>query len=230
MTHRFTLVLRSTVIAFAPLTWLACSSSPAPVIDPAATNADVDAADASAADVAVAASKPAIDAAKSPDAAPVDDRIDPIELGRSWTYDVTIIGTYPLCKSGTNTGRVLGTKVVGARDSFQVQSFCPGAGTSSYALDGDRVHVYYGGAWLLALDSPVSKGHSWSNGAVELEWEGLGSQTVPAGTFADCWNARQKDSENFTTFCRGVGPVHWHYLDSAVGGNGYDAVLTAYDL
>src|SRR4051812_6768795 len=43
------------------------------------------------------------DAAVPPDAAK-DDRIDPIALGKSWTYDVTIIGVYPLCKAGSNTG------------------------------------------------------------------------------------------------------------------------------
>ncbi len=33
-----------------------------------------------------------------------DMRIDPIELGYAWTYDVIITGVYPLCKAGSLCG------------------------------------------------------------------------------------------------------------------------------
>jgi len=164
------------------------------------------------------------DATIKPDAA-VDDRIDPIALGRTWTYDVTIIGTYPLCRAGSNTGSVLGQKVVGGKPAFQVQSFCPGAGTSSYAVDGDKVEVYYGSAWILSLDSPVAEGHTWTDGLTTYVWEKVGKVTVPAGTYNECWKARPQTGPSYTTFCRGVGPVRWHYVDAI--GNGYDATLTA---
>lgn len=170
------------------------------------------------------------DATTSPDGAKVDagadDRIDPIELGRSWTYDVTILGTYPLCKAGSHTGQVLGQKVVGGKNAFQVQSFCPGAGTSSYAVTGDRVEVYYANTWVLSLDAPVEEGHSWTDGLNTYAWEKVGQLTVPAGTFEDCWKAKHQTSASYTTFCRGVGPVRWHFVDGT--GNGYDATLTAH--
>ena len=110
----------------------------------------------------------------------VDTRIDPIELGHAWTYDVTIYGVYPLCKAGSHTGQVLGQKDVGGKAAFQVQSLCPAAGVSSYSVEGDRVFVYYDGVWLLALDAPVQEGHSWTNGATTFKWESAGSVTVPA--------------------------------------------------
>jgi hypothetical protein len=175
-------------------------------------------------DGAVPDSAPKPDAETTPDAG-VDNRIDPIALGRTWTYDVTIIGTYPLCKAGTNTGRVLGEKVVGGKQAFQVQSFCPGAGTSSYAVDGDKVEVYYANAWILSLDSPVAEGHTWTDGLTTYVWEKVGKLTVPAGTYEDCWKARPQIGPSYTTFCRGVGPVRWHFVDAT--GNGYDATLTA---
>jgi hypothetical protein len=160
-----------------------------------------------------------------PDAAG-DNRIDPIELGRSWTYDVTIIGTYPLCKPGSHVGQVLGQKVVGGKPAFQVQSFCPGAGTSSYAVTGDKVELYYANTWILSLDAPVAEGHTWTDGVNTYLWEKVGQVTVPDGTFDDCWKAKPQVGSSYTTFCRGVGPVRWHFVDGS--GNGYDATLTAH--
>lgn len=165
------------------------------------------------------------DAMDASDAA-VDDRIDPIGLGRSWTYDVSIIGTYPLCKSGSHTGAVLSQKTVAGKSAFQVQSFCPGAGTSSYFVDGDSVELYYGGAWVVSLEAPVAETTVWTDGLYNYTWEKLGSMTVPAGTFDDCWSAKHVGGVSYTRFCRGIGPVQWHYVDAQ--GNGYDATLTTY--
>jgi hypothetical protein len=169
------------------------------------------------------------DAASSADTGPVTPgakAIDPIELGRSWTYDVAIIGTYPLCKAGSHVGQVLGQKVVAGKPAFQVQSFCPGAGTSSYAVTGDHVEIYYANTWVLSLDAPVAEGHTWTDGVNSYAWEKLGQVTVPDGTYDDCWNVRPSVGTSYTTFCRGVGPVRWHFVDGS--GNGYDATLTAH--
>jgi hypothetical protein len=163
--------------------------------------------------------------ANTPDAAG-DTRIDPIDLGRSWTYDVTIIGTYPICKSGSHVGQVLGSKVVDGKPSFQVQSFCPGAGTSSYAVDGDKVEIYYANTWVLSLDAPVAEGHTWTDGVNSYAWEKVGQMTVPDGTFDDCWKVKPSAGTSYTTFCRGIGPVSWHFVGA--DGNGYDAQLTAH--
>jgi hypothetical protein len=156
---------------------------------------------------------------------PLDEQIDPIAVGRKWTYDVEVYGVYAYCKDGIHSGEALSEKELSGKHSYQVQSLCPAAGVSSYAVEGDRVWVYYGGDWILALDAPVQAGHTWSNGTANFTWESAGSVTVPGGTFDDCWTARENVGwEAFTIFCRGVGPIHWHLKTAA--GNGFDAQLT----
>ena len=154
-----------------------------------------------------------------------DNRIDPIVVGRRWTYDVTVFGTYPICTSGSHDGVVTGEKMLDGKRAFQVQSFCPGLGTGNYAVSGDVVQYDYMTTWVLALDAPVAEGHSWTNGVDTFTWHSAGSVTVPAGTYADCWKATQNVAyESYTVFCRGVGPVHWYTKNA---GNGYEAILTA---
>ncbi len=154
-----------------------------------------------------------------------DMRIDPIEVGHAWTYDVQVFGTYPLCEVGSFTGTAVGEKELDGKQSIQVQSLCPHAGVISYAVDGDRVEVYYAGEWVLALDAPVEDGHTWSNGTEQFMWERVGRMETKAGTFDHCFRARELNTpDSYTTFCRGVGPVVWHTVKS---GNGYDAELTS---
>jgi hypothetical protein len=156
----------------------------------------------------------------------VDNRIDPISLGHAWTYDVTELGTYPLCPAGSHTGKVVSRGMVDGKDAFQTTSLCANADASYYAVDGDVVQVDYMGTWVLAVDAPVEEGHTWSNGASSFTWHEEPKVTVGAGTFDDCWRATQNvDYEAYTVFCRGVGPVHWHSAD--LTGNGFDATLSA---
>ena len=164
------------------------------------------------------------DAATSTDAG-LADAIDPVAVGRKWTYDVQTFGTTPPCESGSRSGTVLSTSLVGGRQAFDIQSFCSAVGTSSYSVAGDHVEVYYLSSWILALDTPVQEGHTWSNGASTFTWHDVGSVTVPAGTFTRCFKAQQNDAPTYSTYCRGVGPVRWYYTDGS--GNGYDAVLTS---
>jgi hypothetical protein len=217
------------VTSAAALTMSACSGAGAsingdPAVDGGAPAADGGGSSNPPQDAAPGDATTASDTSR-PDASG-DNRIDPIALGRSWTYDVTIIGTYPICKSGSHVGQVLGQKVVAGKPSFQVQTFCPGAGTSSYAVNGDRVEVYYANTWILSLDAPVAEGHTWTDGVNTYVWEKVGQVTVPDGTFDDCWKAKPQVGSSYTTFCRGIGPVRWHFVDG--NGNGYDATLTAH--
>jgi hypothetical protein len=79
---------------------------------------------------------------------------------------------------------------------------------------------------VLALDTPVQEGTSWSNGAGSFTWHDAGSVTVPAGTFSRCWKATENASYTaYTVFCRGVGAVEWYRRDAQ--GNGFDARLVA---
>jgi hypothetical protein len=154
-----------------------------------------------------------------------DQRLDPIEVGRAWTYNVKVIGVYPSCENGLGVATTVSKSTKGGRTAFQVQSLCKNAGTFEYAVDNDRVWYFFGDAWHLASDEPVTDGHKWNDGIYDYHWEDSGTVTVAAGTFEKCWTARlDVGYEWYTTFCRGVGPVHWHYEDGL--GNGYDAILT----
>lgn len=159
------------------------------------------------------------------DGATADDRIDPLAVGRSWTYSVTQIGNYPLCPAGTHDGTVNGESTKDGKHAFEVRSLCANGGTFFYSVAGDVVQFDAQGTWVLALDAPVQEGHSWTNGVTTYTWHAAGTVTVPAGTFDRCFQAKDDNSESYTTFCRGVGPIKWHYKDTT--GNGYDAVMTA---
>ena len=157
------------------------------------------------------------------DAPVVEERIDPIAAGHAWTYDVEIFGTYPGCAPGAQTGKVLRSGTYQGRAAFEVQSFCPGFGTSWYAVEGDVVDLYYK-AWLRVVDAPVVAGHTWSNGTATVTWKDEGTVTTKAGTFTRCYRAEQSVA-SYTIFCRGVGPVRWYIKD--LSGNGYDAQLVS---
>lgn len=150
-----------------------------------------------------------------------DTRIDPLVVGRSWTYDVTEVATYPLCPSGSHVASVVGQSTKDGKSAFEVTSLCANAGNFFYAVSGDNVDWDYGGLWVIALDSPVQEGHTWTNTVESYAWHDAASVTVPAGTFSQCWKAQDVAGESFTIFCRGVGPVKWHVRDAS--GNGYDA-------
>jgi hypothetical protein len=154
--------------------------------------------------------------------------IDPIATGNSWTYDVTVAGTYPDCNNGSGKSAVTQHSTLDGKDAYLITSFCPGTASVWYSTDGDIVYAYGGSSWLLALDSPVQDGHTWTNTIETFVWRDVGSTTVDAGTFANCFEADVQDAATYyaVTFCRGIGPVKWHYRDSG-GVNGYDAKLTA---
>lgn len=165
------------------------------------------------------------DGATTPDGATADRRIDPIVVGRSWTYSVKVLGFYPACQAGTHVSTAKSSAQRDGKTAITVSSLCKNAGDFDYAVEGDRVFSYLAG-WRLSLDAPVAEGHRWSDGARQYEWQSRGTRTVPAGTFDDCWSATVVASyTSYTVFCRGVGPIEWHYEDGL--GNGYEATLTA---
>jgi hypothetical protein len=194
--------------------------------------------DAGGDDAAATADAPVeVDAETAPDVVTVqpeagaedaaaDERIDPIEVGRSWTYDITDFGTYPLCPAGVHSGTALATAMMDGKQAIEVQSACANAGAAYYVVDGDLVQVAVSGAWLTALATPVQEGQTWSEGSESFTWHSAGTVTVPAGTFDDCWSATQNVAYSaYAIFCRGVGPVRWYTKDAQ--GDGYDAELTA---
>jgi hypothetical protein len=154
--------------------------------------------------------------------------IDPIAMGNSWTYNVTVVGTYPDCTAGSGTSAVTQHSTLDSKDAYLITSFCPKIDSVWYSADGDTVYAYNGQTWLLALEAPVQDGHTWSNSIETYVWKDVGSVQVDAGTFTNCFEADVQDAAQYyaVTFCRGVGPVKWHFRDTT-GNNGYEAVLTA---
>jgi len=155
-----------------------------------------------------------------------DTRIDPIDVGHAWTYNVTVLGYFPACSNGVFVSNTLSSEMLDGKTALAVQSLCENAGVFKYSVDGDRVYAYLNGGWKTSLDAPVADGHTWSDGFNDYKWESKGSVTTPAGTFGDCWSATTVASyTSYILLCRGVGPVKWHYEDGL--GNGYEAILTA---
>ncbi len=226
------MIRSSLVLGFGAALLVACGGGTSKVSGTTPSpDAGSDDAEAVADAPAVVDSEPAGDAvATQPEAgaleAGVDERIDPLEVGRSWTYAITEIGTYPVCPGGTHSGTALASAMVAGKQAIQVQSACANAGTAYYVVDGDLVQVDVAGAWLTALASPVQEGQTWSEGSDSFTWHSAGTVTVPAGTFGDCWSATQNVAYSaYAIFCRGVGPVRWYTKDAQ--GNGYDAQLRA---
>jgi hypothetical protein len=157
---------------------------------------------------------------------PPADAIDPVAPHRAWTYDVSVFGPSSVCAPGRHDGKVTREDVVDGKHAYEVASFCPGMPSFFYAFDGDRVELDYKGQWVLALETPVQEGTTWSNGAGSFTWHDAGKVTVPAGTFSQCWKATENASFTaYTVFCRGVGAVRWYRKDDQ--GNGFDAQLVA---
>ena len=155
-----------------------------------------------------------------------DTRIDPIDVGHAWTYNVTVLGFFPACSNGVFVSNTLSSEMLDGKTALSVQSLCENAGVYKYSVDGDRVYAYLNGAWKTSLDAPVADGHTWSDGFLNYKWESKGNVTTPAGTFSDCWSATTVASyTSYIVLCRGVGPVKWHYEDGV--GNGYEAIMTA---
>src|SRR6476620_8746446 len=102
---RYLLILASAL-------FLGCGGSEASPVAPPAPDASsspapdeglpVTEADAAAPSDAGPSTKP-VDASS----APTDDRIDPIELGHAWTYNVQVLGYYPTCDNGVQTATAL---------------------------------------------------------------------------------------------------------------------------
>jgi hypothetical protein len=149
--------------------------------------------------------------------AAADKRLQPIEVGRTWTYDV--VSTYPSCPGGERETRIVGTGTVDGRSTFRVAGYC--GFEAHVSVDGDRVDSYYDWGptgWYRQTESPVADGATWTttNGSATF------TQTyhvAPAtGGYSDCWKVVQ--NVGYTQdwiYCRGVGLVSTTMVDLAGG-------------
>lgn len=161
----------------------------------------------------------------TPDSGPATGPIHPLAVGRSWTYDVTEIGSAPSCPSGSHDWVVVNQEMHMGQSAFVLRPFCTGAPFGYYYVQStDVIWRDTLGAWELTVDAPVKEGHTWSNSVSTFKWHDIGSYTVPAGTFSSCFDLLDTNGPSHTVFCRGVGPVHQVFRTAA--GNGFDATLT----
>src|SRR5262245_26677400 len=172
----------------------------------------------------------------TPNDGPVGDggdlRIDPLELGRMWVFDVKAIdgGTITAgCTAGVETSSVVGPGAIhnGSPtvrykplcDNFLVDALVEGDKVTAFPVDGGTF------SQGVVLDTPVEEGHTWNYAPTgpQFVWHDAGTVTVPAGTFNQCWaRGYATGSEARFVYCRGVGLVELEDTDF-----GYRAVLTS---
>jgi hypothetical protein len=143
-----------------------------------------------------------------PDVATADDRIDPLELGRTWSFKLLPNdGGSATCDATTAAIVGPGAPVDGSA-TLRYQPLCTPF-LVDVIVDGDRVTAYsFDGRFTgpqVIVDSPVQEGHTWTGGA-QFVWHDAGTLVVPAGTFSDCWAREIVGSPSSRTiYCRGVG-------------------------
>jgi hypothetical protein len=146
------------------------------------------------------------------DAGQRDDRLQPFEVGRSWSYRrVWLDGGADATCEGSLESSV--TKMV-TRDAavgYEYLPTCIGTTKVQMFLSGDDIWAYVGSAALQPIQyaaSPVEAGVSWDGGAVQYVWEAQDTVSVPAGTFDRCIRRTGvTDKSGFLVLCRGVGLV-----------------------
>jgi len=145
-----------------------------------------------------------------------DDRLYPLEVGRTWTYDVT--STYGSCPGGRHDTKVVSAGTTDGRATFEVTSFCGLTGHTF--VDGDVVEEYYDWGptgWMRSLDEPVADGHAWTttNGSATF---GMQYSATTVTGYDDCWKVTQQVSyTSYWIYCRGVGLVTYEIIDLAGG-------------
>lgn len=154
-----------------------------------------------------------------------DDRLYPLEVGRTWTYDVT--STYASCPGGTRETRVTGTTTTEGRETFTVTGFCGSAGRTF--VDGDLVEEYYDWGptgWWRSLDGTVADGHTWTTTNGSATFTQTYDEVGSVAGHDDCWKVIQGVSyTSYWIYCRGVGLVSYEMID--LGGGTIRAELRA---
>ena len=153
------------------------------------------------------------------DATPVDVMPTPVPslyglaVGNAWAYDLAVPPT--TCRIDVT---VTGMTEIDGRNAFVVVNTGCNATNTGYMAVEVKDLVEYGNApppiaWG-HYDPPVD-GHTFATnpaGNLFLTWHVTGPQTVPAGTFIDCWTLEVTTSDGTdrgsgTIYCRGVGVI-----------------------
>jgi hypothetical protein len=122
---------------------------------------------------------------------------------------MSVTGSTAECAAGPVTLAVSKTETAGGRTAFVETDSCYKS-TEDYSVNAGQIEILNGTFWDVSLAAPVQDGHSWLYGTVTFTWQRIGSVTVQAGTFADCWSRMTSPSGlQVATYCNHVGPVRY---------------------
>jgi hypothetical protein len=152
----------------------------------------------------------------------------PLAVGNRWTYRVTAgVPSSSPCPEGDHSTEILAASTVDGRAAFEANHVCD-VGTPDavrfYAHTdlGMQSQRCLGGAtscsggWALGLPRPIVDGATFETRAGETRLRRVGSVTVAAGTFSECWETRaEPPSPLVSVYCTGVGPVAFSQKDEA---------------
>jgi hypothetical protein len=148
----------------------------------------------------------------------------PLAVGNRWTYQVT--GGGASCADGPHDATIDGMATEGGEQAFEFLDYCKEAQPAYLRYSGNEV-LEYAGEWARSLAEPLQEGYSWMfTGNYQLEWHSVGTVTVAAGTFDNCWQRLVTSMGNAVgnrTYCPGVGPVKSSYTTG-------EASLVSYSL
>ena len=151
------------------------------------------------------------------DAQPADDDVlFPHAAGTWWTYRFVHEpgATDPGCQEGEWTARIIDVTTTDGVETVSYLTPCAEddeQNEHTLQFEGDRVLVIAYEEPYVMLDTPVEDGYSWdtlwASDTYSYTWREAGAVTVPAGTFSDCWDRVDQATDEYYTYCRGVGRV-----------------------
>lgn len=143
-----------------------------------------------------------------------DTRLLPLEANRTWTLVASAIdATLPVTTCADPQSTVVGRAATPEGDGWLYDPTC---GTERFIMvqNGDDITAFSEDLTqrIEYMKTPVVDGATWSS----YRWQSVGSVTVPAGTFQDCWRriAVTATQEDWVEFCRGVGLVRLYGVGS----------------
>lgn len=145
------------------------------------------------------------------DAQAHDDRLQPFELGRRWTYTRSAIDGAREAGCSAPLESFIGDAQV-ERDGqvgWEYHPVCnPGAVVQMF-LSGDDIWAFQDNspARIDYAKAPVEEGFSWNSSGIGYVWHDAGTVKVPAGSFDGCWRRSPDDAGGYIVLCRGVGLV-----------------------
>ncbi len=146
----------------------------------------------------------------------------PLEVGNTWTYEVT--GSNGVCTVGEHTRAILREDDVTGHRAFFSTGFCGQDEATVFSPDGGQLLEYRDGEWRTALASTLAEGRAWDyTSEVSYYWHRIGWVRVAAGTFPNCWERLPRDNTWSQIFCDGVGMV-------SMSGNALLVELKSYSL